>query len=80
MKPTWSNGTWNLAYLANFLEIPQKSQDNTFARVSFWTKKVEKIDFFFASFLRPPFLTEHLRWLLLQSLFFNIVAGLRQFY
>ena len=39
-----------------FLEISQNLQKNIFARVSFFN---------FAKFLRAPFLTEHLWWLLL---------------
>ena len=42
------------------LEISQNSQENNFARVSFFIKLQ-------ASGLRTPFLKEHLRWLLLLS-------------
>ena len=40
-----------------FLEISQNSQGNTFARVSFFN---------FVKFLRTPFYTEHIWWLLLE--------------
>ena len=60
-------------------EISQKSQENTCARVPFFNKAALRpttllknrlwhrcflVDF--AKFLGTPFLTEHLRWLLLQ--------------
>ena len=50
-----------------FLEISQNSQENTCARVSFLIKRLWHRCFpmNFAKFLRTPFLTEHLRWLLL---------------
>ena len=64
------------------LEISQNSRENTCARVSFLIKvtglRPEACNFIkketlaqvfpveFAKFLRTPFLTEHLRWLLLQ--------------
>ena len=50
-----------------FLEISQNSQENTYARVSFLIKRLWHRCFpmNFAKFLRTPFLTEHLRWLLL---------------
>ena len=61
-----------------FLEIPQNSQKNTCARVSFFNnaglgpatiikKRLWHMRFpvNLAKFLRTPFLTEHLRWLLL---------------
>ena len=53
-----------------FLKISQHSQENTCARVSFnfikkrlWRRCFPVIC---AKFLRIPFLTEHLRWLLLE--------------
>ena len=46
-----------------FLEISQNSQENTCARVSFLIKLQAFVNF--GKFLRTPFLTEHLRWLLL---------------
>ena len=58
-----------------FLEIPQNSQKNTFARVSDRPATLLKkrlwhrcfpVDF--AKFQRTLFLTEHLRWLLLISI------------
>ena len=62
-----------------FLEISQNSQENTCARVSFFDKVagLRPATLFkkrlwhmcfplnFMKFLRTPFLTEHLRWLLL---------------
>ena len=55
-----------------FLKISQNSQENTRARVSFLTKllawglfSLKCFPANFAKFLRTPFLTEHLRWLLL---------------
>ena len=61
-----------------FLEISQNSQENTCARVSFLIKLqaapatlLKKrlwhrcFPVNFAKFLRTPFLTEHLRWLLI---------------
>ena len=60
-----------------FLEISQNSQESTCARVSFLLKRLWLWDFIkketltqvfscnFVKFLRTPFLTEHLRWLLL---------------
>ena len=53
-----------------FLEILQNSQENTCARVSVLIKlRLWHRCFFvnFAKFLRTPFLTEHLRWLLLNK-------------
>ena len=63
-----------------FLEISQNSQESTCARVSFLIKlQAEACNFIkketlarcfpvnFAKFLRTPFPTEHLRWLLLYS-------------
>ena len=57
------------------LEICQNSQENTCARVSFWTKlqasfikkRLWRRCFLvnFVQFLRTPFFTENLRWLLL---------------
>ena len=60
-----------------FLEISQNSQENACGRVSFLIKIIIKsllkkrlwhrrFPVNFAKFLRTPFLTEHLRWLLLQ--------------
>ena len=51
-----------------FLEISQNSQENTCARISFLTKRLWHRCFSvnFVEFLRTPFLTEHLRWLLLK--------------
>ena len=63
-----------------FLEISQNSQENTCSRVSFLTmlkalqlnqkKRICHRCFAvnFAEFLSTPFLTEHLRWLLLKIL------------
>ena len=54
---------WNL-----FLEISQNSQENTCARVSYLLKKRLWHSCFpvnSVKFLRTPFLTEHLWWLLL---------------
>ena len=50
-----------------FLEISQNAHENTCARVSFLIKLLWHRCFpvSFAKFLRTPFLTEHLRWLLL---------------
>ena len=60
-----------------FLEISQNSKESTCARVSFLIKRLWLWDFIkketltqvfscnFVKFLRTPFLTEHLRWLLL---------------
>ena len=48
-----------------FLEISQNSLENTCARVSFLIKLHRCFPANFAKFLRTPFLTEHLRWLLL---------------
>ena len=56
-----------------FLEIPQILQENTYARTSYLIKlqALKKRPFHrcflvnFAKFLRMPFLTEHLQWLLL---------------
>ena len=60
-----------------FLEIFQNSQENTCARVSFLIKLQACVTLLkkrlwhrcfpvnFAKFLRTPFFTEHLRWLLL---------------
>ena len=60
-----------------FLEISQNSQENTCARFSFLIKLQTPATLLkkrlwhrcfpvnFAKFLRTPFLTEHLRWLLL---------------
>ena len=55
-----------------FLKISQKSQKNTCVRVSFLMKFKKRLwhRYFpvdFAKFLRTPFLTEHLWWLLLKS-------------
>ena len=48
-----------------FLEIPQKSHENTCARVSFLiTLQTSGL-----KFLRTPFYTEHLWWLLLMKIF-----------
>ena len=56
-----------------FLEISQNSQENTCARVSILIKFI-KVDTLtqvlsgnFVKFLRTPFLTEHLRWLVLEG-------------
>ena len=68
-----------------FLEISQNSQENTCARVPF--NKVAGLAYNFikkrlwrrcfpvnfAKFLRTPFLTEHLRWLLLFGPHFFII-------
>ena len=64
-----------------FSEISQNSQENTCAIVSF-AGKLQKLQLYlkkrlwhrcfpvnFAKFLRTPFLTEHLWWLLLSLLF-----------
>ena len=60
-----------------FLEISKNSQENTCAKVSFLIKLQAYCNFIkkrlwhrcfpvnFAKFLRTPFLTKHLRWLLL---------------
>ena len=50
-----------------FLEISQNSQVNTCARVCFLKRRIQRRCFSvnFAKFLRTPFLTEHLRCLLL---------------
>ena len=49
-----------------FLEILQNSQENTCARVSVKKRLWHRcFPVNFAKFLRTPFLTEHLRWLLL---------------
>ena len=47
------------------LEVSQNSRENTCARVSFSIKLQASCEF--AKFLRTPFLTEHLRWLLLHT-------------
>ena len=55
-----------------FLEISQNSQENTCARVCNFVKKETLAQVFpvnFAKFLRTPFPTEHLRWLLLNIRF-----------
>ena len=60
-----------------FLEISQNSQENTYARVPILIKKRLWHRCFpvtFAKFLRTPFLTEHLRWLLLKAPNFISVA------
>ena len=52
------------------LEMSQNSQENTFARVSFLIKKGLWKRCFpvnIAKFLRTPFLTGHLWWLLLKD-------------
>ena len=64
-----------------FLKILQNSQENTCARASFLIKlqayviKKETLPqcfpVNFAQFLRTPFLTGHLRWLLLQKYIFG---------
>ena len=58
-----------------FLEISQNSQENTCARVSFlikwqaWKETLAQVfSCEFYKSLRTPFLTEHLRWLLLKVL------------
>ena len=59
------------------LEISQNSQENTYARVSILIKKRLWHRCFpvkFAKFLRTPFLTEHLQWLLLKAPNFISVA------
>ena len=50
-----------------FLGISQNSQENIFARGSLLKKRLWHRCFpvNFAKFLKTPFLTEHLRWLLL---------------
>ena len=68
------------------LEISQNSQENTCARVSFlmklqvktnnFIKKEIDTDVNFAKFLRTSFLTEHLRWLLLNVIYStNLLFG-----
>ena len=59
-----------------FLEISQKSQENTRERVSFLIATLLEKRLWhryfpvnFAKFLGTPFLTEHLRWLLLYKIF-----------
>ena len=61
-----------------FLQISQNSQGNTCSRVSFLKKWIWHSCFpvSFAKFLRIPFLTEHLRWLLLA---FQIESTLSSF-
>ena len=49
-----------------FLEISQNSQENTCARVSFLIKLIKKETLAKVFFLRTPFFTEHLWWMLLQ--------------
>ena len=39
MKPTWPNGTWNLA---NFLEIPQNHRTKPLPEFLFEQKKLKK--------------------------------------
>ena len=65
-----------------FLEIWQNSQENTCGRASFSIKLQALLKerlwrrcfpVNFAKFLRPPFLIEHLRWLLLTLEFLKIV-------
>ena len=48
-----------------FLKIPQNSQENTCVRVSLLIKLKALGRRNLAKFLKTPFLTEHLRWLLL---------------
>ena len=49
-----------------FLEISQNSQESTCVRASFLKRDSGRcFPVNFANFLRTPFLTEHLRWLLL---------------
>ena len=56
-----------------FLEISQSSQEKTCARVSFQINFIKKrlwhrlFPVNFAKFIRTPFLTEHLRWQLLNN-------------
>ena len=56
-----------------FLEISQSSQENSCARVSFLINFIKKrlwhrlFPVNFAKFIRTPFLTEHLRWQLLNN-------------
>ena len=58
-----------------FLEISQNLQENICARVSFLATLLKKrlwhrcFPVNIAKFLRPPFLTEHLRWLFLSNPF-----------
>ena len=64
-----------------FLEISQNSQENTCARASFLETLLNKklwhrcFPVNFAKFLRTPFLTEHLRWLLLKVAPFSNFYG-----
>ena len=56
-----------------FLEISQNSQENTCTKVSFFTKVVglrpaTLSNFFFVKFLRTTFITEHVRFLLLEMM------------
>ena len=71
-----------------FLEILQNSQENTCAVVSFFNKDLRPATFLkkrlwhryfpvnFAIFLRTHFLTEHLPWLLLKFMLFEVLFGL----
>ena len=72
-----------------FLKILQNSQENTCARASFLIKlQAEACNFIeketlaqvyfpvnFPKFLRTPFLTEHVPWLLLKAGVLNIIPG-----
>ena len=62
---------WRCSVKKIFLEISQNSQENTCARVSLLLKKTLWHRCFpvnFVKFLRTPFFTENLRWLLLSVL------------
>ena len=78
-----------------FLETSQNTQENTCARVSFlinlqawglrpatlWKKRLRRRCFpvNIVKFLRTPFLTEHLRWLLLDFIFVRAWEEKRNF-
>ena len=69
-----------------FLEISQSSQENTCARISFLIKLRKKslwhicFPVNFAKFLRTPFLTEQLWWLLPKILSLKLKDVLKMFY
>ena len=59
---------WRCSVKKVFLEILQNSQENIYARAYFLIKLQACFPVNFAKYLRTPFLTEYLRWLLLKFL------------
>ena len=72
---------WRCYVKKVFLEISQNSQENNYAKVSFLIQlQASRHRCFpanFVKFLRTPFLTEHLWWLLLFCIQFQITSSLK---